>query len=135
MQTFFDDGNQHISANRNPDLRLHRDLAGAQECLDTQVLLDPFEAQLHLPALAIHVDNEFGLQAEVVGQKRDALASFVLDHHPAQSSGVVLAGIKHREYANLVAQDVGGAAIHRIAVTPPEWVLLLALVTKKLWAS
>ena len=66
MQTFFDDGNQHINADCNPDLRLHRDLACAQECLDMQVLLDPFEEQLRLPALPIEFGNEFGLQTDVV---------------------------------------------------------------------
>ena len=51
MQAFLDDGNQHVSADRNPDLRLHCVLAGAQECLDPQMVLDPFEEQLDLPAL------------------------------------------------------------------------------------
>ena len=78
-------GDQHIGANRNPDLRLHGVLAGAQKCLDAQVLRDPFEEQLGRPALAVQICNEFWLQGEVVGQKRDALAGFVLDHHPAQS--------------------------------------------------
>jgi hypothetical protein len=120
MQTFLDDGNQHVGADRNPDLRLHCVLAGTQKRFDAQMLLDPFEEQLDLPTLAIQVGNEFWLQGKVVGQKRDALSGFVLDHYPAQSCGIVLAGIEHREHASLIAQDVGAAAIYRIGVTPPE---------------
>ena len=61
MQTFFCNGDQHIGANRNPDLRLHGVLAGAQKRLDAQVLLDPFEEQLDLPTLPVELGNEFGL--------------------------------------------------------------------------
>ncbi len=84
MQTFFGDGNQHVSAHRNPELSLHSVLAGAQESLDAQMLLDPFEEQFHLPALVVQLRDQFGLEGEVVGQKRDALARLVLDHHAAQ---------------------------------------------------
>ena len=78
MQAFLCNGDQHIGAHRNPDLRLHGVLAGAQKRLDAQMLLDPFEEQLHLPALTIKVGNAFWLECEVVGQTRDALAGF--DH-------------------------------------------------------
>ena len=120
MQTLLDDGNQHVGADRDPDLRLHSVLAGTQKCLDTQMLFDPFEKQLHLPALPVQVGDQFRFQTKVVGQKHDLLAGFVLDHHAAQSGWVVLAGIEHSKYANLIAQNVGGAAIHRIGVAPPE---------------
>jgi len=43
MQAFLNNGDQHVSANGNPDLRLHGILAGAQKRLDAQVLLDPLE--------------------------------------------------------------------------------------------
>ena len=43
MQAFFGNGDQHVSAYRNPDLRLDRVLVGAIKRLDAQVLLDPFE--------------------------------------------------------------------------------------------
>ena len=109
MQTFVCNGDQHIAAHGNPDLRLHGVLAGAKKPLDTQMLLDPFEEQLHLPGLTIKVGNEFWLEREVVGQKRDALAGFVLDHDPAQGSRIVLAGVVNREYAGLIADDRGGA--------------------------
>ena len=36
MQTFLDAGDQHVSADRNPDLRLHRVPAGPQKRLDAK---------------------------------------------------------------------------------------------------
>ena len=42
MQTFLRDGDQQVGGYGNPDLRLHRVFAGAQETLDAQMLLDPF---------------------------------------------------------------------------------------------
>jgi hypothetical protein len=53
MQTFLRNSNRHVGGYGNPDLRLHRGFAGAKEHFDAQVLLDPFEEQLHLPALAV----------------------------------------------------------------------------------
>lgn len=78
MQTFFGNRDQYVSGYGNPDLRLYRVLAGAEEDLDMQVLLDSFEEQLDLPALAVQVGNEFGLEGKVVGQKYDAFAALVL---------------------------------------------------------
>ena len=43
MKLLLDDSDQHVGGHGAPDLRLHRVLAGAQETLDAQVLLDPFE--------------------------------------------------------------------------------------------
>jgi len=43
MQLLFDNGDEHVGGDGAPDLRLHRVLAGAQETLDAQVLLDPLE--------------------------------------------------------------------------------------------
>ena len=62
MQTFLCNGDQQVGRYGNPYLRLHRVFAGAEEHLDAQVLLDPFEEQFHLPALAVQVGNQLGLQ-------------------------------------------------------------------------
>ncbi len=43
MKLLLDDGDQHVGGYGTPDLRLHGVLAGAQESLDAQVLLDPLE--------------------------------------------------------------------------------------------
>lgn len=44
---------QQIDAHGHPNLRHHRILAGVQEGLDLEVLLDPLEEQLDLPALLV----------------------------------------------------------------------------------
>jgi hypothetical protein len=42
-RALLDDGDQHLGRHGNPYLRLHGVLAGAEEGLDAQVLLDPLE--------------------------------------------------------------------------------------------
>ena len=42
---------QQVGDERGDDLDAHRILAGAEKALDLQVLLDPLEEQLDLPAL------------------------------------------------------------------------------------
>ena len=120
LKTLLDDRNQHIGADRNPDLRLHRILALAQKRLDSEVLLDPLEEQLHLPSLPIQRRNQFWLQRKIVGQKRHAFALLVLDDDAAQRDRVVLARIKHRKCAHLIADNVGILAIHRLRIPARE---------------
>ena len=43
------------------------------------MLLDPFEEQFHLPALAVQTGNQFGTQSEVVAQKHQPFSGVVLD--------------------------------------------------------
>ena len=81
MQAFLGNGDQHVSADRDPDLRLDRVLFGAIKRLDAQVLLNPFEKQFDLPALAVQICNQLEFEGEVVGQKRDALARAALSRN------------------------------------------------------
>jgi hypothetical protein len=96
LQAFLRDGDQHIRRYGDPDLRLHRVLAGAKEHLDAQVLLDPFEEQLDLPSLTVEVGNHVWLQGEVVGQKHQAFPLVVLGHHTAHRT----CGVERRCHAN-----------------------------------
>ena len=43
LELLFHDGDQHVDTDGNPDLRLHRVVAGAIKVFDAQVLLNPFE--------------------------------------------------------------------------------------------
>ena len=52
LRALLDDGDQHIGRHGDPYLRLHRVLAGAEEGLDAQMLLDPLEEQLSGEGLA-----------------------------------------------------------------------------------
>ena len=121
LEPFLHNCDQHVCADRDPDLRLHGVLAGAQECLDAQVLLYPLEEQFDLPALPIQLRDQVRFEAKVVGQECDALARFLVAHHdPAQGARVIFARIEHREHSGLVAQDVGVGSIDRVRVAPLE---------------
>ena len=121
MQTFLRNGDQQVGGYGNPDLRLDGVLAGAEEHLDTQVLLDPLEEQFHLPALTVQVGNQLRLQGKVVGQKHQALAGVVPDHHPAQRRWVILARIMCRQNAGLVAQYRSARPVHRVRIASFEF--------------
>ena len=120
MKTFLGDGDQQIRRYGNPDLRLHRVLAGAKEDLDTQMLLDPFEEQLHMPALAVKIADQFGLQGEVVGQKHRALSAVIFDHHPTYRCGVILARLISCQHTRLIAQNRSAHSVHRMRVATLE---------------
>lgn len=120
MQAFLGNGDQHVSADRNPDLRLDRVLGGSVKRFDPQMLFDPLEEQLDLPALAIQLRNQLGFEREVVGQKRDSLACLVLGHDTTQRSGIVLAGIEDRQHASLIANDVRAGSVHGVGVAALE---------------
>ena len=45
MKLLLDDGDQHVCGYGAPNLRLHGVLAGAEESLDAEVLLDPSEQE------------------------------------------------------------------------------------------
>ena len=72
IQALFDNGHQNIAAHRTPDLRLDSIHTCADKGLGAQVLFDPFEKQLQLPAALIQLGYLSCLQVKVVGQKRDA---------------------------------------------------------------
>jgi hypothetical protein len=60
-------GKQKHGDQGNPDLRHDRITAGTKKGFDLQVLLEPFEKELHLPAAFINISDGFGRQMEVVG--------------------------------------------------------------------
>ena len=53
LEALLDNRDQDVDRDGDPDLGLHRVLGGSVERLDVQVLLNPFEEQLHLPAAAV----------------------------------------------------------------------------------
>ena len=76
MKFLFNNGNQHVRGDGAPDLRLHRILAVADETLDAQMLLDPFEVQFDLPAALVkNGDGQCG-QGRIVDQEQQRLAGF-----------------------------------------------------------
>ena len=79
VQPLFDDGDQHVSGDGSPYLRLDCVFGGAKERFDAQVLFDPLEKQLDLPALFVKCANSQRRKRHVVGQKLQRLAGFGID--------------------------------------------------------
>src|SRR5271165_724881 len=70
---------QHIDTNGNPYLGLHRVVAGPVKVFDPQVLLDPFEEQLHLPTALVEQCDGRGRERKIVCQKDQALVRLRID--------------------------------------------------------
>ena len=120
MKSFFNNRDQHISGQRNPNLRLHRVLARAVKRLDSELLLDPFEEQFHLPATLVQSRNRGGWQVHVVRQKRDALAVLVFDSHAAHHLRISLGGLVQRQSSDLIEHDVCCLPDHAARIAPLE---------------
>ena len=131
MQSFFDNSDQDVGGHGNPDLGFDGIFARAQKCLDTQMLLDPFEEQFDLPTLFVQSGNQFWLERKIVGQECDAFARVVSDDHAPQGTGVVSAGIKNGEYPSLVADDLGRRPIDWLRVATFEFGIALGSCDEK----
>lgn len=117
MELLFDNGDQHVSGDSAPDLRLHCVLAVADETLDAKMLIDPFEEQLDLPAALVQGCNRERRQRGVVGQEYQRLAGFrVFETDAPQLLGIVLRDVEAVQHDALVANDarasVGGTRIY-----------------------
>ena len=121
MKLLFDNSDQHISGDGAPDLRLHRILAVADKPLDAQMLLDPLEEQLDLPAALVKCSNAQRRQGGIVGQKHQGLAGFrVFEADAPQLFRIVLRDVETIQRNALVADDsrapVGRHRIHPVCV-------------------
>lgn len=67
MKFLFYDGHQDVDADRDSDLGFHRVVARAVKRFDPQVLFDPAEGQLDLPALGVECGDRCSRKFEVVG--------------------------------------------------------------------
>lgn len=118
FQTFFEYRDQHVSADRDPNLRLDCVLAGAHKGIDPKVLLDPFEEQLDLPSLSIECGNHLGAERKVVGQKGQAFAILVFGNNSANHLRIVFGGLVNSEHASLIANDLSIRTIDWLGVSP-----------------
>ena len=97
-------GHQHIDANRNPNLRLHRVRRSPIKRLNSQMLLDPPKEQLDLPPTFVKMRNCQCWQVEVVGQEHEPLARLgVAVDHATQGFGVEFRRLRAAENDRLVA--------------------------------
>ena len=118
MKLLFDNGDQHVSSDGVPDLRFDRVLAVADETFDTQqMLLDPLEEPLDLPAAFVQRGNRQRRQRRVVGQEHQCLARVgVLEADASQMLGVLPRGVVAVEHHALIADHsgapLGGDRVH-----------------------
>lgn|SRR5687767_8196961 len=85
------DSDQQEGDQGRDDLKLDGILRGTQELLDPEVLLDPFEEQLDLPAGLIEVGNFAGWGDEIVGE--DAHTGAVVENDGDLAQSVLLKGV------------------------------------------
>ena len=74
-----------------------------QKFLDSQMLLDPFEEQFHLPSLALQVRNELGLECHVVGQEAESFPFVVFGRDAPDGVGIIFFWNIQRQNPNLIA--------------------------------
>jgi len=103
-QTFARDGHQHIDGDGGPDLRLRTLRERREERFDAQVLLDPFEKQLDLPATLVQLRNGECAQGKIVGEKNQLAMSLpIAVADTAQILGIAMKRIKTHQVDGLVA--------------------------------
>ena len=120
METFFQEGDEQINGDGTPDLGAHGVGACAIKGFDSEMLLDPFEEQLDLPATVIQLrDSQRGC-GEVVGQKDQSLARFEIAIADAsQRRGIIVLSQPARRDDRLVKAQAGGF-VHGTGVAADE---------------
>src|SRR6266705_3046226 len=126
MESLLDDGDQNIGRDGDPDLRLNAILGSSEEGFDPQMLLDPFEKELDLPAAAVQFGDRKRGQDKVVGQEDEGLGGFgILKTDAAQWRLKALVRVEAREDDTLVA-DQARFAINRMRVAALDLEIRLA---------
>jgi len=106
MKPLFQDGHEQVDAQSHPDLGFDGIGRRAEEGLDPQVLLDPLEEQLDLPAQPEDVRNGLCRDRKDVGQEHKVL--FCVGLHvgdPPQGLRIGLAGTSCGEHDGLIGTD------------------------------
>ena len=131
FEFLLDDGHQDVDADGDPNLRLHGVLGGAIEGFDAQVLLDPFEEKLHLPATFVEFGYRQCVQNKVVGEKDQTLARFGIDIlDPPERNRIFGRCLGSSEYDGLIAAESRGF-VDGTLPWQRYWRFFLARVTKK----
>ena len=117
MKLVLDDGDEDVGGHGAPDLGLHCVLAGAQEALDVQVLLDPLEEQFDLPSAFVQRGDRLRWQCCIVGQEVKRRARLgVLEANASQMFRIGLGRVVTIEHHTLIADHaavaLSGARVH-----------------------
>jgi len=90
LEVVLDDGNEAVGDDGNVNLYTNSIFGFSPESFDLEVLLDPFEKQLHLPPVFIEESDILGFKIEVVRVVDEAALEFrgIIDN-PSDNSGVL----------------------------------------------
>ena len=91
LEVVLDDGNETVCDDCHVNLYADRILGLSPESFDLEVLLDPFEEQLHLPSIFIEKSDVLGCKIEIVRVANKAPLEFrgIVDN-PSDDSGIFL---------------------------------------------
>jgi hypothetical protein len=118
IQPFFDDGNQHVDGDSDPNLGSDCVFRSSIESFDSQMLFDPSKEQFHLPTTLIELSDRERWQEKVVGEKdQPFLSGNVVVTHSAKPLGIASLGDGIVEYDNLIALQAG-LFVHPLGVQP-----------------
>jgi hypothetical protein len=106
MKSLLQDGNQQINADSDPDLGFDGVGRCAVKGFDPQMLLDPAEEELHLPALFVNIGDGHGGYGKNIG-KVDKTLVCVHVHvgHPAHGLRVGRSGFFAGENNPLIGTE------------------------------
>lgn len=107
---------EEIDVERYPYLGEHRVLRGSQKGLHLEVLRDPLEKELYLPALLVQLGNGLRTQAIGIGDKTQFFSSFRVT--VADLTGGVGANWRQRSSRSLKKPLQKG---RRLAVSRSPW--------------
>lgn len=114
MKHLSGNGKQQVIADGNPYLRVYCILAGSVECLDVQMLFDPFEETFHLPTFPIKFSNGQVRMCEVIGQEPiDISRGIILIHNHTECIRIPSGGFQSRQPDSGIANN-SGAFINRM---------------------
>jgi len=93
VESLFQDGDQQINADSDPDLGFDGVGRCAVKGFDSQMLLDPAEEELHLPALLVNIGDGYGGNGKDIGQvDKTLLGDQIHVGHPSQCLRVGCSG-------------------------------------------
>ena len=107
LEVVLDDGNEAVCDDGNMNLYAHSILGFSPKSFNLEVLLNPFEKQLHLPPIFIKESDVLGCKIEIVRVVNKAPLEFrgIVDN-PSDDSGILLLILLLGKAYALVFEDV-----------------------------
>ena len=120
MKPLFDDGNEHVHGDGDPDLSFDRILGSAIEGFDPQMLFDPLEEDFDLPPAFVEFRNGGGRQGEMVGKKDESFVlAGIVEADAPELLRIILFCVEAVQGNDLVALKARGF-VDRLGIEPFE---------------